>query len=137
LNLDLDLDLDSCLFFEILDGSVTSDKELFCLLPFDEAARPPLCIGKYRDEVVPVIPDEFRCACLTLVELRFSSSLGSGKWTVETRIEAFAAVKQKKYLLLMLEFKGYKIKNLLELKVPNTPKNQSLVRQINKESSQT
>ena len=78
LDLDLDLELDSCLFFEILDGSLYSDKELFCLLPFDEAARPPLCIGKYRDEVVPVIPEECRCACLTLVELRFSSSLGSG-----------------------------------------------------------
>jgi len=25
-----------------------------------------------------VIPEECRCACLTLVELRFSSSLGSG-----------------------------------------------------------
>jgi len=89
----LDLDLDSCLFLEKLDGSETSDTELFCLLPFDEAARPPLCIGKYRDEVVPVIPEEFRSACLTLVD---SSSLGSGKLTVDTRIEIFAAVKQKR-----------------------------------------
>ena len=65
------------------DGSVTSDAELFCLLPLDEATRPdcellPLCMGKYRDEVVTVAPAEFRCACPALVELSFSSSLGSG-----------------------------------------------------------
>lgn len=72
----LDLDLDACLLFEILDGSLASVRELLCLLPFDEAA-PPLCIGKYRDEVVPVTPEEFPWACFALVELRFSSSLGS------------------------------------------------------------
>lgn len=64
------------------DGSVTSDTELFCLLPLDEAARPdcellPLRMGKYRDEVVPVAPAEFRCTFPALVALSFSSSLGS------------------------------------------------------------